>query len=246
MSKGELNDLEFEINRYLDGGGSAFIMVDPGDSPELKEFLFSWKVVIGDNLVFDASSKLYGVDFSKVVTSDYSLAHPVTKRFKLPTLFPGVRTVTPAKEGRKNVKVLPLVWSSQQSWAETNLDENELPRYDEGTDKKGPLSLAVGISPFDMETKENLKEGARMVVVGDSSFLTNAFLHSFGNLDFYLNAINWLVQEEYLISIRPQTVKTGFGLDIRKWQLSFYPAIILIFLLAVFTGGVVWWKRKRL
>jgi ABC-type uncharacterized transport system involved in gliding motility auxiliary subunit len=235
-----------EINQYLDGGGSAFIMVDPGDSPELKKFLFLWRVAIGDNLVFDASSKLYGADFSKVVTSDYSLAHPVTKEFRLPTLFPGVRTVSPAKEGRKNVKVLPLVWSSQQSWAETSVHENELPRYDEGIDKKGPVSLAVGISPFHMETKKDLKEGARMVVVGDSSFLTNAFLHSFGNLDFYLNAINWLVQEEHLISIQPQTVKTGFELDVRKWQLSFYPTIILIFLLALFTGGIVWWKRKRL
>jgi len=235
-----------EVHRYLERGGSAFIMVDPGDSPELKEFLLLWRVAIGDNLVFDASSKLYGADFSKVVTSDYSVGHPVTKKFKLPTLFPGVRTVMPAEEGRNNLKVLPLVWSSQQSWAETNLDENKLPRYDEGTDKKGPLSLAVALSPFDRENRKDLKEGARMVVVGDSSFLTNAFLRSFGNLDFYLNVINWLVQEEHLISIQPQMVKTGFELDIRMWQLSFYPTIMLIFLVTIVTGGIVWWKRKRL
>ncbi|MFH0812316.1 MAG: GldG family protein [Pseudomonadota bacterium] len=234
-----------EIETYLEAGGSAFIMVDPGESPELKAFLSSWKVDVGDNIVFDTSSKLYGVDFSKVVTSDYSLAHPVTKNFKLPTMFPGIRTVSPTDEGRKNLKALPLVWSSQKSWAETNLKENEVPRYDQGRDKKGPVSLAVGITPFDLETKKELKEGTRMVVVGDSSFLTNAFIRSFGNLDFFLNIINWLVQEEHLISIRPQTAKKGGTLDIRKWQLTFYPTVIFLFLATVVTGAIVWGKRRR-
>lgn len=233
------------IEDYLEAGGSAFFMLDPGESPELKEFLSSWKVDVGDNIVFDASSKLYGVDFSKVVASDYSLAHPVTKNFKLPTMFPGIRTVSPRDEGRKNLKILPLVWSSQKSWAETNLSENEIPRYEEGKDKKGPVSLAVGISPFDMDTRKDLKEGNRMVVVGDSSFLTNAFIRSFGNLDFFLNIINWLVQEEHLISIRPQAIKRGFELDIRKWQLTFYPTIIFLFLVTFLAGALVWVKRRQ-
>ena len=129
-------------------------------------------------------------------------------------------------------------------WAETNLNENEKPHYKEGKDKKGPLSLAVGISPFDMVTRKDLKEGARMVVVGDSSFLTDAFIRAFGNLDFCLNIINWLVHEENLISIRPHAIKRGAELDIRKWQLTFYPTIIFLFL-AIFLAGVLVWVKRR-
>ena len=42
----------------------------------------------------------------------------------------------------------------------------------------------------------------RMVVIGNSEFLTNSNVNLAGNRDLLLNAIGWLVREEGLIQIR--------------------------------------------
>ncbi len=44
----------------------------------------------------------------------------------------------------------------------------------------------------------------RIVVFGDSDFVTNGYLGIPGNRDLFLNSVNWLAQQENLISIRPR------------------------------------------
>ena len=49
----------------------------------------------------------------------------------------------------------------------------------------------------------------RVVVVGDSDFAANGFLGVQGNRNLFLNTVNWLAQQENLISIRPSSPTTG-------------------------------------
>jgi ABC-type uncharacterized transport system involved in gliding motility auxiliary subunit len=42
----------------------------------------------------------------------------------------------------------------------------------------------------------------RLVIIGNSDFVTNANLELYGNRDLFLNMMNWLVQEEVLINLR--------------------------------------------
>jgi len=43
-----------------------------------------------------------------------------------------------------------------------------------------------------------------MVIVGDSDFLSNAYLGLSGNQDLALNMMEWLVKDDRFISIRPR------------------------------------------
>ena len=42
------------------------------------------------------------------------------------------------------------------------------------------------------------------MAIGDSDFAANNALGIQGNQDFFLNAVNWLAQQENLIAIRPR------------------------------------------
>ena len=48
------------------------------------------------------------------------------------------------------------------------------------------------------------KPETRIVVFGDSDFVANGYLGIPGNKDLFLNTVNWLAQQENLISIRPR------------------------------------------
>ena len=82
-------------------------------------------------------------------------------------------------------------------------------------------------------------------MVGDSDFAGNNALGVQGNQDFFLNAVNWLAQQENLIAIRPRDAQD------RRISLT-ADDLSRIFLLSmfvipgmVFAAGVYsWWRRR--
>ncbi len=48
----------------------------------------------------------------------------------------------------------------------------------------------------------------RIVVCGDSDFASNLYFNVLGNKDLFLNIVNWLAEEEALISIRHKKEET--------------------------------------
>ncbi len=83
------------------------------------------------------------------------------------------------------------------------------------------------------------------MALGDSDFATNQNFGFAGNRDFFMNALNWLSQQENLIAIRPRQPEDR--------RLSLTPdqqnriAILTIFLIPgiVFASGIyAWWRRR--
>ena len=89
------------------------------------------------------------------------------------------------------------------------------------------------------------KPETRIVVIGDSDFATNNYLGISGNRDMFLNTVNWLAQQENLISIRPKdpddrrlTMSAAAQRNITWLSWLGIPAI-------VFGLGIVSWARRR-
>ena len=84
-----------------------------------------------------------------------------------------------------------------------------------------------------------------MVIVGDSDFASNQWAGLQHNGDFFFNTVDWLAQDENLISIRPKEA-TEPPLDPHRSQVavcaglicSFVPGIVILF------GISIWWKRR--
>lgn len=95
---------------------------------------------------------------------------------------------------------------------------------------------------------EGEKKGGRMVVVGDSDFLTENFTQEgSANLIFALNSLDWLSADELLISVRSkQRQVRGLVFD-RPSQKSLVRNlnVIGVPLLVVVAGGAHLWRRKR-
>ena len=85
----------------------------------------------------------------------------------------------------------------------------------------------------------------RLVVIGDSDFATNGVVGIQGNRDMFLNVINWLAQQEDLISIRarePEDRRLTLTADQQR-RLSWL-SLLLVPGFVLGTGVYTWWRRR--
>jgi gliding motility-associatede transport system auxiliary component len=252
------------LRDYVKDGGKALVMVEPPFKetyPDLTGLLAEWDIEAGKDVVVDYSGmgQLFGASELAPLVADYP-SHPITKDFRLMTIFGGARSMEAGKKTVEGVTAQDLAKTSPQSWAETDLKLKGTISLDKGKDRTGPISLAVaatirGPSPepspspspsaaADEPEKPKTPEG-RVVAVGDVDFATNALLGFQGNEDFFLNTVAWLAQEADLISIRPHEPEDqSLFLSRQTQQNVAFVALLLLPGLFVVAGVVTWWRRR--
>jgi ABC-type uncharacterized transport system involved in gliding motility auxiliary subunit len=217
--------------------------------------------------------QLLGTDASVPVAAKYS-QHPITNGFGVLTAYPLARSITARTEGANGHFPQTIVETSERSWAETNVAELRASGKVEmnAGDKAGPISIAAAVSATatdaakpaakpEAETAKTKEEAAktkdaakpeeeapkletRLAVIGDSDFAANFALGIQGNRDLFMNAVNWLAQQENLIAIRPRDADdrritlTELRRTIAKW-------LIIGTTVAIFGAGIfAWWRRR--
>ena len=252
------------LKSYLARGGKLFVMLDPvlkPDQPQpaqLQALLKDWGIDAANDVVLDVSGmgRLIGTDESVPVAASYP-AHQITQGFQLLTAYPLARSVAPIEGGANGRNPQKLVETGPRSWAESNLKSltGGEPAKADDTDKKGPISLGVAVSGPATNapaSKEPPKPGetpkqteARIVAFGDSDFASNAALGVQGNRDLFLNAVNWLAQQENLISIRPRDPDDRrITLTADQERRIFYLTVLIVPGLILLAGVQTWWRRR--
>jgi ABC-type uncharacterized transport system involved in gliding motility auxiliary subunit len=237
------------IKKYVEGGGRAFIMLDPplkmgrkeiSDNDSLLNLLASWGVTVNKDLILDENpvAQLAGLGPEVPVVMTYE-SHPIVNDLAgSATGFPISRSLD-VKNGDKTT-VTKLFATSKNSFATTNLSSPEI-RIDPNKDKKGPFALAAAGTYT--TGKENSQ--GRFLVVGNSRWASNYFLRFNGNRNLLLNMFNWLSSDEDLISIRPKEQEDR-RISLTRAQFMTVRAVSQFMLpLIVVVGGVmVWWRRR--
>jgi ABC-type uncharacterized transport system involved in gliding motility auxiliary subunit len=242
------------LKRYVAKGGKVMFLVDPQntgapDVPNVRGLLKEWSIELGNDIVVDASGmgQLFGGDASVPVVATYP-PHPITENFRVMTAFPLSRSVNVAT-------------TSPQSWAETDLKSLASGKVEfngDGGDKQGPIALGAAVSaPATAAPAPSLaglaanaspdapKPESRIIAIGDSDFAANYALGIQGNQDLFLNALNWLAQQENLIAIRPRDAKDRrITLTADQQQRIFLLSIFVIPGLVLAGGVYTWWKRR--
>jgi ABC-type uncharacterized transport system involved in gliding motility auxiliary subunit len=228
------------VGKFLDEGGKALIQLDPNTDPGLSGLLASWNIEVGNDTVVDVSGvgRLFGTGPAVPLVGEYG-DHPITRDMKrTATFFPLARSVSKTSGDRNDLTQVELLKTSERSWGETTV-KGDNARFDEGQDKEGPVTLGI------TTTRTVGEKEARLVVIGDSNFADNNYARLAGNGDLFLNTINWLAQEEDLISIRPKSATNRSVTMTEGEQRSLFLLIVLAIPLAVIgTGAAVWWKRR--
>jgi len=229
------------LKKYLDAGGKVLAMVDPDTDPKLEDLFSAWNIALGRDLALDLSGagRLFGLGASVPVVTHYGPS-PITEGLEgQMSLFPLAQTVGAAKKDGQPA-VTNLLLTSASSFAKKNWDARQMElRFDENKDQRGPLTLGVAAQ------RSEDKNTARLVVIGNSFFPANNFFGVQRDGDLFLNTINWLAQDENLISIRPKPRTNRRLTFTMAQQVMFYwfslavvPGIVLV------TGAVLWWKRR--
>jgi len=220
----------------------------------------SWGIDVGDDIIVDRKLALFG-RATTPFASRYDTAHAITKDLRETTLFHVARSVRPLADAKG--AFTELVFTGDDSWAETNLDRffGEAVAELDGSDVKGPVSIAVAgtLDPSNGAAgdaanpsaagesgAESAAKPARLVVYGDSDFASNELLESYRNRDLFLNSVNWLAGDVEAISIRPNRSRASrFQLSqeqfttIRSLSLFVLPQALGIL------GVLTWWTRRR-
>ena len=218
--------------------------------------------------------QLLGADASVPVVANYPF-HPITDRFNLLTAYPLARSVSAATGNPDGRVAQSFLETSAQSWAEADIDElatGQVEMNEETGDRPGPVTIGMAVSvpappaepvvtsvgaergetdtdddetnPGDDEADATPPE-TRLVVIGDSDFATNGVVGIQGNRDMFLNTVNWLAQQENLISIRArQPEDRRLTLTADQQRRLYWLSLLLVPGFVLGTGVYTWWRRR--
>jgi len=228
------------LKQYVNGGGSLFILAEPGLADPFGGMLAAYGIELPDNIIIDPAKSFFG-DIASPLVDSYEF-HQITKDLGgLTTFFPTARSVVLSEPGPEGWMRQLLVTTSKDSWAETSYREREV--RPDANEAKGPLGLMAVVEPSEVGAGKG-----RLIVIGDADFVSNEVLGSVvnvGNVDLFMNAVNWLATEEELITIRPkEPSQREVILTPLQARAIIYSNILFVPLLVLAAGIWVWWRRR--
>jgi ABC-type uncharacterized transport system involved in gliding motility auxiliary subunit len=234
------------ISDYLSAGGAAMLARDVVtddarqrvEADGLADLLEGrWGVNLRNDLIVEPELGLAGqvvpiqfvaLDFGPTPVADAELRN-------LGVLFDIARSVAYDPASRASRSYIELVRTSESAWGETNFTDQ--PILDDA-DTAGPLTIGV--------TLEDIETGTRLVVIGDTDFVSNELVYLGGNGLLYTNAINWLARDEVALALAPrETVERRVAITERQLLPLQAVSCLLGPAIVAGLGLMTWYSRSR-
>ena len=224
------------LEAYLARGGRLLLMYDPTFpvGTELRAMLERLGLAVDNGIVIDPVNH-YGTEEDKIAVPYYP-PNPITDQIAM-TVFAQARPVR-ILDPRDGITATPLFASSDNSWL--RLTEPELP-------SQGGVKRAAAILAAALQGRSNMtaQSAFRVVLVGNSSFATNAFFPLASDGELAVSMIRWLAGDVAAPNIAPARYSPPeIALTHRQMQGIFVVVEILLPLSVVLTGALVWWRRR--
>jgi ABC-type uncharacterized transport system involved in gliding motility auxiliary subunit len=231
------------IHTYVEKGGHLLLLIDPDTQADLNPLLKQWGLGVGPGVLVDLQDRLAQGDLTSLLVRTFT-EHEITQDLSAAVLFPLARHITFDEQAGSAWDYVPLARTSPNSWAETDL-KGRVVNLDEKEDIKGPLPMAAALAP--KVAPEEGKPRPAIVVIGNSTFATNAFVNFPGNSDFFLHTTGWLAEERNMMAITPKdSALRPFTPNPLEERTLLYLQVVLLPAAMLFSGIMVWRKRRRL
>ena len=235
------------IEKYIDNGGNLLWLSDPGKLYGLEKIASAFGLQLQDGIIIDNNPELrktLGIQHPGIIPVTEYFPHLITNTIRYNTLFPLARGISPlTKENTvNNWQAEALFSSTAKSWSETGGLQEEMVFDSASGDVAGPITIAVALH----RSRENQPGSQRMVVIGDSDFLSDSHIGAGANLNLGLNIFNWLIGDDDFISVEV-TPAADLKLTLSDTQLVFigFGFFLVIPLLLLLIGFRIWYVRKN-
>ncbi|NDC37511.1 MAG: hypothetical protein EBZ48_05610 [Proteobacteria bacterium] len=245
------------LKRYVELGGRLLLLTNPREGADVRALADYFGITVDSDVVIDLVQRLLmGPTLATEFMSNSFGFHEITKRLTKQDvmIFNMASSVRPKEKASSDATYTELIKTTENGWGETDLksifDSAEPTAQKDPQDIAGPVSLAVAYEKkVQPAAGEKAAEGestkvSRVVVFGDSDWITNKYLQYSSHKDLILNSLNWLAGEESSITIRPKKMRASLqpiaGETFKRLLLSGFilPELVLI------SGLLIWWRRR--
>jgi ABC-type uncharacterized transport system involved in gliding motility auxiliary subunit len=204
--------------------------------------LAEWGVEVLQGIVMDKSQAQAG-NSAVLLTGNFG-PHPITSPLRgaqvgliMPqAILPGPQP----PQGTAGAKVEPLLLTSSAGMVVRPLGDGR-----GEVDTNGVISVAVAVERGTIAGVSLDRGAARLVVVGDATFVGNQYLEFAANRDFVALAVNWLLDRHQLLEIGPRPLRE-YQINLTRTQTqSIAWALLGVLPGGVLTLGLVIWLRRR-
>ncbi len=222
-----------KLLRYIDNGGNLLWLADAEPLRGLEPLAEKLGITFVPGIVLDPAAQEMNAPLDWAIGAGYP-PHAVTHDFDLITVFPDARALS--VEPDDGWEAHTLVEGAARGWVS---DHGKSKSFDRNRDIPGPVNLAIAL-----QRNVNDRE-QRIIVVGNGAFLANIYSGNGGNLDLGINMVNWLANEERLITIQPRAAKDG-KITLSRRQLTAISVSFLVLLPLALIASAVWaWRRRK-
>jgi ABC-type uncharacterized transport system involved in gliding motility auxiliary subunit len=233
------------LNNYVKQGGNLLWLAEPATSAGLEPVAETLGIEFLPGVVVDATTQLFGIENPAFAIIPSYPMHPITREMSSLTLFPQAAALE--VEAPEDWQAEPLLTTLDRSWTEIGPISGTI-KFDEDSDERmGPLDIAYVFTRNRKSASADEESGEqRVVVIGDSDFLSNAYLGNAGNVDLGLNLFNWLNHDDQFIAITARTAG-DVNLELSKLAQTVIAFGFLFGLPLIMLGsGVgIWWRRRN-
>ena len=242
--------LPFELDAldaYLKRGGAVFVLIEPNGSPTLVDFLEKRGISLPPFIAVDPSKRIYAGELVTFRASRTSITHDMIKSVNAPPIFSFARVIEVRQNLEKGITAAPILATSGSGWgtAEQEIAPGEYIAFVQGRDMSGPVSVAGEVF---LSNGEGENPG-RILVFGDVDLINNSLLEQGGNRDLFVNAANWLAEDEWQIGQRQAKQAPGvkqFFLGAEDGQRILIVSTVVMPSSFLLLGiGIFVWRRQR-
>lgn len=241
-----------QLQKYITDGGNVFWLADPGSLNGLKPQATSLGIQLQEGVVVDNNPylrKTLNIQSPAVIPVTEYYPHAITKTLRYNTLFSLARGISPLtnKTTINNWQTEALFSSFGASWSETaGLTETMTFNSNDG-DTAGPITIGVALHRQSINNSDaSTNNSQRVVVIGDSDFLSNSYLGDGANLNLGLNIFNWLMGDDDLISVGAKlSPDTKLELSNTQLMVIAFGFFLIIPIALLIIGFRIWFIRKN-
>jgi len=185
------------ILAYLKHGGDLLWLIDPSNPevPFLNDYL---GVHTLPGTIVDLHGQKIGTPHPAITIIEHYPELP----FNNPSTLLALPFACALKIIPSDFTMQPLLLTNEFSWTESNVSINKMAFEPEKQEVAGPLLVAASLTRID---PTNASHQQRVVVIGNSRFLSNSAIENYGNLSFGLNVMNWLAHDDPLVNMTQPT-----------------------------------------